>query len=177
VQECPQASVNFRSAAALEWLHAISESNAILSAILSVIHPDLYDAGLQTIQRLIGTPQVDRQDVLRHWASAFSGVAVISNRRTPIHRDTGSRFNWYDLLVTLGRYQNCNLELPSLGISLDYGPGTVVGISGMVLEHEVPEVEGDRVCYAYFMRDNVHEWAKVPGSSWMDTKHYEQNRM
>ena len=172
MQECPQASVNFRSPAALEWLHAILESNAILSAILSVIHLDLYDAGLQAIQRLIGTPQVDLRNVVRHWASAFSGVAIISNRCTPLHRDTGSRFNWYDLLVTLGRYQSCNLNLPSLGISLDYGPGMVVGISEMVLEHEVPMADEDRVCYVYFMKDNVHEWAKVLGSSWMDTKRY-----
>ena len=88
----------------MEWLDAISESNAICSAILAVIHPKLYDAGLQAIQRLRGTPEVERQDVLRHWASVFSGVAIISNRRSPKHRDSGSRFNWYDLLVTLGTY-------------------------------------------------------------------------
>jgi len=157
----------------MEWLDAISESNAICSAILAVIHPKLYDAGLQAIQRLRGTPDVNRQDVLRHWASVFSGVSVISNRRSPPHRDSGSRFNWYDLLVTLGTYRSLHLNLPGLGISLEYGPGTVVGISGMVLDHEVPEVEGDRVCYAYFMKDNVHAWAEVPGRDWMDIKHYE----
>ena len=165
MQQCPQASANFHLAAALEWLDAISESNAIFSAILAVIHPNLYDAGLQTIQRLRDTPGVVRKDVLSRWASAFSGVAVISNRFTPPHRDNGSRFNWYDILVTLGRYQSCDLNLPGLGITLEYGQGTVVGISGMVLEHEVPEVEGDRVSYAYFMKDNVHKWAKVLGSN------------
>jgi hypothetical protein len=41
----------------------------------------------------------------------------------------------------------------------------VVGISGMMLEHEVPKAKGDRVCYVYFIKDNVHEWVKVPGSS------------
>ena len=53
-------------------------------------------------------------------------------------------------------YQSLNLKLLGLRISLKYGPGMVVGISGMVFNHEVPEVEGDRVCYAYFMKDNVH---------------------
>jgi hypothetical protein len=57
----------------------------------------------------------------------------------------------------------CNLKLPGLGLSLEYGPGTVVGFSGTMLEHEVSSFEGDRVCYAYFMMDAVHEWAKVPG--------------
>jgi hypothetical protein len=173
VLPCPHASANFRSPAALEWLDAVSESNAIFSAILAVIHPKLYDAGRQTIKRLRDTPGVDPQDVLSRWASAFSGVAVISNRLTPAHRDAGSRFNWYDILVTLGSYRNCNLKLPGLGISLEYGPGTVVGILGKVLEHEVPGAEGDRVCYAYFMKNNVHEWAKVPASDWMHAKDYE----
>jgi hypothetical protein len=157
----------------LEWLDAISESNAILSAILAVIHPKLYDAGWETAKRLRDTPEIDPQDVLSRWASVFSGVAVISNRSTPPHRDGSSRCHWYDILATVGRYRNCNLELPGLGISLEYGPGTVVGISGNVLEHAVPSFEGDRACYAYFMRNNVHEWANVPASDWMCTKYYE----
>ena len=173
MQKCPQVSANFSSTAALDWLDAISESNAIMSAILAVIHPNLYDAGWQTTKRLRDTPEIGSQDVLSRWASVFSGVAVISNRSTPPHRDGSSRYHWYDILVTLGRYRDCNLELPGLGISLEYGPGTVVGISGKTLEHAVPSFSGDRVCYAYFMRNNVHEWAKVPASDWMYTKYYE----
>jgi hypothetical protein len=173
VAEYPKVSANFSSAAALDWLHVISESNMIFSAILAVIHPKLYDAGLQTVKCLRDTPQVDPQDIISQWASVFSGVSVISNRSTPPHRDVNSRCNWYDILVTLGRYRNCNLKLPGLGISLEYGPGTVVGLSGKVLEHAVPDFEGDRVCYAYFMRDSVHEWANIPASDWMYTRYYE----
>ncbi len=77
------------------------------------------------------------------------------------------------MLVMLGRYQKCDLKLPGLGVSLEYGPGTVLGISGSVLEHAAPSFKGDRVCYAYFMRNNVHEWANVPASDWMYTKYYE----
>ena len=44
-QKYLQVSVNFRSEDALTWLAAISESNAIVSAILAVIHPKLYNAG------------------------------------------------------------------------------------------------------------------------------------
>ena len=171
-QKYPQASVNFRLEDALTWLAAISESNAIVSAILAVIHPDLYDAGRKTMSCLMKTPEVCPQNVLNQWASVFSGVSVISNRMTPSHRDNSSRVHWYDVLVALGSYQNCNLELPGLGMSLEYSPGTVVGLSGMVLEHAVPMVEGDRVCYAYFMKDNVHDWAKVPCKNWMDIYYY-----
>ena len=63
--------------------------------------------------------------------------------------------------------------LPGVGFTLEYGPGMVVGLSGKVLQHEVPSFEGDRVCYAYFMRNRMHEWANVPGNDWMYTKYYE----
>jgi hypothetical protein len=80
-----QVSANFSLPAALDWLNAISESNAILSTILAVIHPNLYDAGWQTTKRLRGTAEIDPQDLLSRWVSVFSGVAVISNRTTPPH--------------------------------------------------------------------------------------------
>ena len=173
MQRYLQVSANFSSPAALDWLDAVSESNAILSAILVVIHPKLYDAGWQTTKRLRDTSEIGPQDVLSWWVSVFSSVAVISNCSTLPHRDESSRFHWYDILAMLGRYRNCNLELPGLGISLKYGPGMVVGISGKALEHAVPNFEGDRVCYAYFMRNNVHEWVNIPGSNWIYTKYYE----
>jgi len=172
VQQHPQTSANFSSPATLDWLDAISESNAILSTILAVIHPQLYDAGWQTAKCLRDTPKVD-QDVLSRWASVFSSISIISNCSTPLHQDRSSQSNWYDMLVTLGRYRKCDLKLPGLGVSLEYGPGTVLGISGSVLEHVVPSFKGDRVCYVYFMRNNVHEWANVPASNWMYTKYYE----
>ena len=65
------------------------------------------------------------------------------------------------------------MKLPGLGISLEYGPGTVVGLSGQAIEHAVPNYEGDRVCYAYFMRDNVHEWVNIACKDWMETSYYE----
>ena len=113
------------------------------------------------------------QEVLSKWTSCFSGISVICNRDTPPHQDVQSRHNWYDLLVALGKYQECNLELPGIGLSLQYGPGTVVGLSGKMLEHQVPTFKGERVCYAYFMRDRVHEWAGISGEAWMKVDHYE----
>ena len=91
------------------------------------------------------------------WASAFSSASVISNQITPLHCNQNSRCNWYDMLATSGNYGNCNLKLPGIGVSLEYGPGTMVGILGYALQQEVPYFEGDRVCIAYFMRNNVYE--------------------
>ena len=44
----------------------------------------------------------------------FNSISIIFNHLMPAHRDGKSRNQWYDLLVTLGRYQSCNLELPGL---------------------------------------------------------------
>jgi hypothetical protein len=172
VQKWPEVGAIFRQPAALDWLDCISESNSILSAILAVIHPELHDAGRDTFDRLRQHPEIQHRDVLRRWTSIFNGVSIISNRFTPPHRDGNSRKQWYDLLTSLGSYRNCNLELPGLGLSLEYGPGTVVGLLGGTLEHEVRDFDGERVCYAYWMRDSVHEWAGVPAHSWMTTDCY-----
>ena len=172
MQERPQVGALFKNKAALEWLDAISQSNAILSAILAVIHPELHDAGQETMNRLRQDTEIQPQEVLHRWTSAFSGVAVILNRLTPPHRDGKTRKQWYDLLVSIGNYRNCNLELPGAGPLVEYGPGTVVGLLGSTLEHAVAHFEGERVCYAYFMRDSVHEWARVPAHSWMATQYY-----
>ena len=169
----PQVSVSLKTPEANRWLDQISESNVILNAILAVIHPPLYRAGQETLIRLRKSPEIKRQDLLSQWSSVFSSLSIICNRITPAHRDFKSQHCWYDLLVSLGPCRDCILSLPGLGISLEYGPGTVVGLSGMMLEHEVGSFEGERVCYAYYMRDIVHEWAHVPGGTWMKTNLYE----
>jgi hypothetical protein len=177
VQLWPEVGTIFRQSNALNWLDHITESNSVLSAILAVIHLMLHNSGRETFNWLRQHAEIQPQDVLHQWTSAFNGVAVIVNHTTPAHQDRKSRRQWYDLLVTLGRYQNCNLNLLGLGILLEYSPGTVVGLLGVTLEHEVPYFEGERVCYAYFMRDSIHEWAGVSGYTWMTTDHYDLVQM
>ncbi|KAF9219479.1 hypothetical protein BS17DRAFT_717209, partial [Gyrodon lividus] len=55
----------------------------------------------------------------------------------------------------------------SIGIRLGYGPGTLLGISGKVLQHGVPHSVSDRVCLAYHMRDNVHEGVGAHRCDWV----------
>lgn len=66
------------------------------------------------------------------------------------------------------------LELPGLGIRLVYDPRAVVGILGKVLSHGVGEVDGERACLAYYMRDGVHERLGMPPGSWMNVSHYNE---
>jgi hypothetical protein len=104
VQEAPQVSKSLKTLEALIWLDEISESNLISSAILGVIHPVLYGAGLKTLIHLRQSPLIESQDVLLKWTSVFSGISVICNHLTPEHRDDQSRHHWYDLVVSLGPY-------------------------------------------------------------------------
>jgi hypothetical protein len=108
----------------------------------------------------------DLQEALELWTSIFNGVQVISNRETPIHRDFQSRPEWYDLLVTVGPYKDTVFELPGIGIRFAYNSGTVIGLSGKVLRHGVTETEGERICLAYYMRENVQRRLGTNLASW-----------
>lgn len=115
---------------------------------------------------IVDTPLL-LKEVLALWSIPFSGLTVISNRSTPLHRDCNGRKEWMDLLVALGKYQEGIMTLPGLGVKLLYNPGTVVGISGRVLQHGV-ECDGERACLAYYMRDKVHERLGVRAPSWFN---------
>jgi hypothetical protein len=62
------------------------------------------------------------------WSSPFSGYSLISNRRTPAHRDNSARPEWYDLLATFSSYTDGVLEFPGLGLTIDYPPGSLVAL-------------------------------------------------
>lgn len=112
--------------------------------------------------------------VAQDWQSVYSGISVISNRISPAHRDLSGRLEWYD---TLANYYNGAstplLSIKDLGLTLEYSSGTVAAFCGTVLEHEVkPWGDGDRICYAHFMRENARERLKVPPAGWATQNSY-----
>ena len=108
----------------------------------------------------------DLAEVLSIWTSIFNGVQVISNRETPVHRDNQTRWEWYDLLVTLGPYTSATLEMPTAGLRFQYSSGTVVGLCGRILRHGVSAAEGERICLAYYMRENVQSRLGAKFAQW-----------
>ncbi|KAH8993771.1 hypothetical protein EDB92DRAFT_1815426 [Lactarius akahatsu] len=64
VQAFPQVSVSLKKPAALDWLDHTTESNSIMSAILAVIHPELYDAGRNTLKVLRNCSEIQPQEIL-----------------------------------------------------------------------------------------------------------------
>ncbi|KAI6154764.1 hypothetical protein BKA82DRAFT_41504, partial [Pisolithus tinctorius] len=105
----------------------------------------------------------DMQDALQHWLSVFTNVSVISNQTTPFHWDPHSQSNWYDMLVMVGNYEDCVLDIPMLGLQFLYNPGTVVAFSSQLLS----SVGGNQCYFAYYMRDNIHNWIGIPCGDWM----------
>src|SRR5713226_9735142 len=63
------------------WLREIEESLAFLSAVLHVIHPELYASGQAAMEAL--RAQDKFHEVMEMWSSVFSGVQAISNRECP----------------------------------------------------------------------------------------------
>jgi hypothetical protein len=156
----------------LGWLEETSESFALMGAVLSIVHPELYEIGWEVLKKIANNPEMvkDGEDVLkvlRLWTTPFSGYGLISNCTTPLHRDNNSQGPWYDCLTTIGEYEpGARLKLKNIGLELDYASGTMVFLLGKLVRHGTSEVNGDRVCIAQYMRDNVHERMRVRSADW-----------
>jgi len=155
-----------------KWLTEAAESFALMGAFLWIIHPELYLTGRRVFHTMAQHPTMVREgiavlDVLSYWTSPFSGYSIISNRMTPFHRDNYSRSSWYDFLIPLGPYSGARLVFANLNVEVQYDSGTMVAFLGKILRHAVPPTEGDRVCIAQYMRDNVHARAGVPAPSYV----------
>lgn len=110
--------------------------------------------------------------ITARWPSAFSAVQLIFNRETPRHRDTGSWSTLYDIVVSIGPYSNAEFEFSNAGILCAYPPGTVIALCGKVLRHAVSSFTGERICYAYFMRESTLAYAGVKFPHWMERGQY-----
>ncbi|KAL4073063.1 hypothetical protein V8B97DRAFT_2023329 [Scleroderma yunnanense] len=102
-------------------------SRQALSGTLSIMHPPLYDA-------------------------VHIDVSVTANHSAPLHHDPHSCANWYNLLVSVGEYTDFVLDIPTLGLQLEYFPST----------HRINAITGNRYYLAYYMRDNIHNWLNDP---------------
>ncbi|KIK73989.1 hypothetical protein PAXRUDRAFT_176954 [Paxillus rubicundulus Ve08.2h10] len=142
--------------------------NAILSATLMVMDPDIYASGRETFLKVAGSTQdEDMQQIIPEWPTVYLVVLVIANWVTPFHGDLSFQVQWLDLLATIGGDPDLHIELENLGVRLAYSPGTVVGLSREVLQHGVLASVLDQAFLAYHMRDNVQEGVGVHRCDWV----------
>jgi len=174
----------------MEWLTEIKPVEQLLDKLFSLISPDLHKAASKALDKVIWDAdlpigsktwrQEQMVDMARTWPTAASGVSVIANRASPCHTDNKGQKDWYDMLLTAGRYKKCWFRLPDLDLRLKYLPGTVVALNGRILKHEVLKWKGgDRVCYAHWFRHaeirsllTEEEWPSLP--SWVTQSRYHE---
>lgn len=154
----------------LDWLADMQETTDLLNAILSIVHPELYQAGEDALHKLREAPEfMKHRRWARAWTSVYTGVSVIANRACVPHRDPGGRADWFDMIVTLGKYREATMRWPDLAVSLDYPPGTVVFLAVKLIRHQVLHtVGGERLCHVWFMRDLVHERLGIQSTAWAE---------
>ncbi|EAU83282.2 hypothetical protein CC1G_13154 [Coprinopsis cinerea okayama7 len=146
----------------LDFLERISESLAVLGAILAAINPAQFEAGLDVLASLdagiikSGNREL-LQRVLKDWSTPFTAFSVVNNRDTEPHRDLKSPSWAYDLLYTDGFYIDGRLEVTSLGVRCRYNPGTVVALIASVFVHGIAPVQGSRVGISQFFRQVMVE--------------------
>ncbi|KIK74458.1 hypothetical protein PAXRUDRAFT_175658, partial [Paxillus rubicundulus Ve08.2h10] len=151
-----------------QWLRAGTLQNAILSATLMVLHPDIYASWRETLLKLAASTQdKDMQQIILEWSTIYLVVLVIVNQATPFHRDLSCWVQWLDMLAKIGGDPNLHIELDNLGVRLAYSPRTIVDLSRNVLWHGVLASVSDWFCLAYHMRDNVQEGVGVHRCDWV----------
>ena len=143
----------------------------ILNAVVAIISPDLFEAGSQAMDAVKEMALHENSSL---WKSIFSAMAVIVNRETPKHRDSGGALSHPDLLVSAGEHTGAELRLPDVGTVLEYNPGTAVLIAGRALAHAVPRTwSGDRVCIAHYVKDKVHNRLGISRPRLVNLKDYD----
>ncbi|KAG1868820.1 hypothetical protein C8R48DRAFT_598209 [Suillus tomentosus] len=150
----------------LTLCQAIQRPAVLAAAALRVMHGGLYWSSLTTRLGLglwaDNNQFKDMANCLRQWASSFTVLAVMCNRRSPLHRDSQSLAEWFDILTSVGDYGPARMKLPNIGIEIAYNSGVMIGTSGRIVRHGVDRVNGDRVSWVWYMRDDVHKFVDVP---------------
>jgi hypothetical protein len=168
-------SANFEKAGVDDWLEISRPTMKVVNDIFDLVHPALYESGKKALDRL-GDDDLTKE-ASEKWESVFTGISVISNRRTKPHTDHFGSHCWFDLIISLGSCLNAWLEFPELGLRLRYRPGTVIAFTGNLLTHTVNDWgEGDCLCYAFFMRSEVLKKFKLEDVGWMTIDEYCEER-
>ena len=151
---------------AQEWNTRMQPVAAVVNAILCATHLELYNAAKATIAALRSERQFDA--ALDCWPSMFSAMALMSNRQTPRHRDNKTWHTFYDIILTVGQYNVADFAITGLGASLNYSPGTIVALCAAILEHAVEVETGERVCWVFYMRRDIFQYAGVKIPHWAE---------
>lgn len=158
------------------WLQHMTWMHALLSASMSIMHPDMYAKGRTAMIKLwnnaCASGHTEMLDVLRIWPSIYGSLSLMVNRKSPYHQDKNGKLESFDQLLTVGEYSQLHLSFPTLRLHFAYPPGTVMAFSGKMLAHSVPHVQSDenRACVAWYMQHRVHRETQVSPCNFAHTQ-------
>ncbi|KAG0694421.1 hypothetical protein DFH29DRAFT_766035, partial [Suillus ampliporus] len=66
----------------------------------------------------------------------------------------------FNILTSIGSYQHAIMQLTNLRIKLIYNLGIMVSYSGRLVRHGIRVDQGDRVVWALFLQDSMHNYAR-----------------
>jgi hypothetical protein len=160
---------------ALQFLRDTQEVAALLGAILSLIHPALFAQGMELMKTLYKNPHDLRNpdlvlDTLAIWASPFTALSIISNRSTPMHRDTLGGMNCFDAVMSWGEYENGRFKIPAAGMTFRYDSGTTIYLDTRTFRHGASAVVGERFCFVLFFRPSMLRHGIEEGSEHVEEK-------
>jgi len=81
--------MDLNTAAGFQWLEDMVQPTSIILGALSIMHPQLYEDGMQGISLLedwSSANNLGMNRALSLWPTAFTNISVIANRCTPLHR-------------------------------------------------------------------------------------------
>lgn len=166
-----EVSAEMRKPAGSAWIAALEETNALLGAVLGVIHPPTFTAGVNCIRNIEQSPEIAKREnldqLVKVWTSPCIAGSIINNRNTPVHRDNGASFGSMDILASVGNFYDGQFLVPSLGYRFLFGSGAVFGLLGRIVPHAA-EVTGERLCFAQYLRENVFSTLGVEEPQWID---------
>lgn len=129
------------------------------------MHPDQYRMGYRVLSELAAFPAV--QSALEQWPCIFNAITFVSNRCSPLHRDSKGSFPLFDILASTGEYTHAPWVFQPLGLQIPNNPGSMCGVSGKAFRHGVAPADGRRECHAFYMRKELQEFVSVRPCSWM----------
>src|SRR5258705_11726362 len=104
-----EVSAEMRNPAGQESVSAVTETNELLGAVVSIMHPARFLTGIQCIKGIHESDDIAKRDnlneLLEEWTSPFIAGSIINNRNTPLHRDNGALYSAMDTLLSVGTFQ------------------------------------------------------------------------
>jgi hypothetical protein len=155
-----------------DWIRILYDVEQFLNLTLSLINPALFESGLLMLQKL---RRLDKtREIAKDWQSVYTGISIISNRTTPSHRDSRGRPQWFDTLMSYSDPSSKpRLLIDDVGLDLEYSNRTIVSFCGTVMKHQVDYWgDGDRICYAHFMQEEVRNRLDAPSAGWLEQSIY-----